>query len=174
MDYSTVDPQLRHPVRRMANLPLGNPLLRWFSRKIMPLVPLPAVDGVFVERVALEHARLIIYRPEQRHTDAALLWIHGGGYLGGAPLQDHEFCAVTAREMGMVVVSVQYRLSPEPVFERAHPDCMEAWGWMQKESARLAINAGRVVVGGQSAGGGLAAGVTQHICDEGPGRPLGQ
>jgi acetyl esterase/lipase len=102
-----------------------------------------------------------------RTTDGALLWIHGGGYVGGAAVMDHDFCAQLAADLGVLVLSVEYRLAPEHPFPAAHDDCFAALRMLHDQAAERGIDPARIAVGGASAGGGLAAGVVQRAVDEG-------
>ncbi len=99
-----------------------------------------------------------VYRPE---SDAAalpiLVWYHGGGWVIG----DLETADWTARRLanrvGAVVVSVDYRLAPEHQFPAAVEDCWAALEWASTSGAEVGGDPGRLAVGGDSAGGNLAA-----------------
>jgi len=96
---------------------------------------------------------------------AALFWIHGGGLVIGRAVQDDRLCALTARELGILVVSVEYRKAPEHPFPAALEDCLAGWRWLQCEAERLRVDPTRIALGGQSAGGGLAASLAQRLHD---------
>ena len=100
----------------------------------------------------------------------ALLWIHGGGTVVGAPEQDDELCSDLARRSGALVVSVDYRLAPAHPFPAALDDCASALEWLREQAADLRVDPRRIAVGGSSAGGGLAAVLSQREHDE--GRPV--
>ena len=100
----------------------------------------------------------------------ALLWIHGGGTVIGAPEQDDELCSDLARRSGALVVSVDYRLAPAHPFPAALDDCARALEWVRERAADLRVDPRRIAVGGSSAGGGLAAVLAQRAHDE--GRPV--
>ena len=128
---------------------------------------------VSVENIAIPREgdgsplRLRLYRaPAATRSGAALLWMHGGGYIIGRPEQDDAVCAQYAAETGMLVISVDYRLAPEhPISLRsgryrlrlgvAGRRGRRSWAWM---SSRMAL-------GGASAGGGLAAAFAQIARD---------
>jgi acetyl esterase/lipase len=76
-------------------------------------------------------------------------------------------CALTARELGILVVSVEYRKAPEQPFPAALDDCSAGWKWLQGEAQRLGVEPTQVAVGGESAGGGLAASLAQRLHDVG-------
>jgi acetyl esterase/lipase len=112
--------------------------------------------------------RVRVYRPEGLPASApALLWMHGGGFLIGAPEQDDALCAAYAEALGCVVASVDYRLAPEHPFPAPLEDCFAALTWLHREAAALGVDPARVAVGGASAGGGLAAGLALLAHDRG-------
>jgi acetyl esterase/lipase len=161
--------ELRGPVRRIPVLPLGFRPVRRLVRAAVTRLPTPATPGVRIEPVAVGR----VLRPTQPRSTAALLWVHGGGYLIGAPNQDDARCAAVCRELGVVVLSVAYRLAPEHVFPAALTDCRAGWTWLIEHAAGLGVDPARIVLGGESAGGGLAAGLAQQLHDD-AATPLGQ
>lgn len=83
-----------------------------------------------------------------------LLFIHGGGYImGTAALGDH-FCRRAADQVGVVAASVEYRLAPEHPFPIPLEDCYTALCWLARQPG---VDAERIAIVGESAGGGLAA-----------------
>ena len=124
------------------------------------------VDGVEVEVVEGDGARLRVYRPHGASA-GALLWIHGGGFLIGGAKMDDRICGETAREVGITVVSPEYRLAPEHPFPAALDDCYAAWLWMRSHAELLGCDSAQIAVGGQSAGGGLAATLAHRLYDNG-------
>lgn len=72
-----------------------------------------------------------------------------------------------ARELGLLVISVEYRLAPQHPFPAAHDDAMAGLRWLHEHADDLGVDPYRTAVGGDSAGGGLAAAVAQHAHDEG-------
>ncbi|WOF22480.1 alpha/beta hydrolase [Microbacterium betulae] len=166
MDLTRVDPRLREATRRTPSLDLENPVVRFLAGNLSRLMRGTAVDGVErrVERIGASRVR--VYTPETP-TGAALLWIHGGGLVLGAAAMDDVLCGETARQLGIAVVSVDYRLAPRHPFPAALDDGHDAWEWLVRNAAALGVDAGRIAVGGQSAGGGLAANLVQRLHDEG-------
>jgi len=160
----TVAPELRGRVRLMPRLPLERAWVRRLMRAATARMRPPSLPDVAVEL----HPGLRVYRPRTSRSDLTLLWIHGGGLVIGGAAQDDRFCAGTARELGITVVSTEYRLAPADPYPAALDDCHAAWRWLRDDVA-----ADRVVVGGQSAGGGLAAALVQRLHDEGE-RPRAQ
>jgi acetyl esterase/lipase len=102
--------------------------------------------------------RVLIYRPIAAQGPLpAYLHIHGGGFVMGRPEMVAEFNERFARELGCVVVSVDYRLAPETPFPGAIEDCYAALRWLHTHVNELGVDATRIAIGGESAGAGFAA-----------------
>jgi acetyl esterase len=86
-----------------------------------------------------------------------VLYIHGGGWVTGGLDACHWLCAELAARLKTVVVSVDYRLAPEHPFPAALEDCQDALDFLTRHGGELGVDGSRVVVGGDSAGGNLAA-----------------
>lgn len=100
----------------------------------------------------------------------ALVFFHGGGWVIG-DLDTHDtLCRELALGAGVVVVSVDYRLAPEHRFPAAVDDCVAATRWVHTNATALGIDANRMAVGGDSAGGNLAAVVALSLRDAGDSR----
>lgn len=112
--------------------------------------------------------RVVLYEPPKRvRPSGALLWIHGGGMVMGRPEQFQSWSSTLAAELGILVVSVDYRLAPEHPFPEGLSDCFTALTWLHEQAAELGVDAERIAVGGDSAGGGLAAALCQSARDRG-------
>jgi acetyl esterase/lipase len=90
---------------------------------------------------------------------AALLWIHGGGFVMGDVQGDLGSPTQLAAEVGVVVVSPGYRLAPEHPYPAAFEDCYATLAWLANCAGELGVDAARIGVGGISSGAGLAAAV---------------
>lgn len=96
----------------------------------------------------------------------ALVYYHGGAFAMSYASLHLESCERYANESGCVVVFVAYRLAPKHPFPCGFDDCYAALAWTSREAGKLGIDARRIAVGGDSAGGALAAGVAQKARDE--------
>jgi acetyl esterase len=117
--------------------------------------------------------RVFVPKGEARRRPA-IYHIHGGGYvLGTAAMMDAANSA-RAAEQDAVVVAVDYRLAPETAFPGPLEDCYAGLGWIAAQAPRFGIDPDRIVVLGESAGGGLAAALTLLARDRGGPRIAGQ
>lgn len=99
-----------------------------------------------------------LFRPETIRADAgAILHIHGGGMVMGSVKQMPAGPAMLAATAGVPVVSVEYRLAPENPFPAPQQDCHSALTWLAGQAETIGFDAGKIIVAGESAGGGLAA-----------------
>ncbi len=99
-----------------------------------------------------------IYRAERDRTDApVLVWFHGGGFVIGDLDSTDGLCRALCRRAVVTVVSVDYRLAPEHPYPAAPDDCMAAFDWVRDNVTELGVDGDRIAVGGDSAGGNLAA-----------------
>ncbi|HEV7314488.1 alpha/beta hydrolase [Sphingopyxis sp.] len=118
---------------------------------------------------------VFLYRPATTHPDGgAILHIHGGGMVMGSVEQMQAGPAALAAAAGVPVVSVEYRLAPEHPFPAPQEDCHSALSWLAAQADAFGFNANRIVVAGESAGGGLAAALTIMARDLGGPAVAGQ
>ncbi|SDU86607.1 Acetyl esterase/lipase [Microlunatus sagamiharensis] len=116
-----------------------------------------------------------LYRPRDLVGDApALVWVHGGGMISGNALIDERTSFAFARDLGITVASVDYRLAPGTHAPAQVEDCYAALRWLVEHAADRGVDPERVAVGGASAGGGLAAGLALLAHDRGEVRPAFQ
>ncbi|QCR20302.1 alpha/beta hydrolase [Agrococcus sp. SGAir0287] len=167
-----VDPQYRSPVLLLPDLPLARPLAA--LSRVLPARPSPIADGVVVtDRLVPgrdgSQVRVWVCEPERDGDEPlpAVLHLHGGGYVLGHAVESLERCSTIAAEVGVRVVSVDYRLAPEHPFPAAIDDCVDALRWIVASSDAEGVDASRIAVVGDSAGGGLAACTAQTATDLG-------
>jgi acetyl esterase len=167
-DGNTLDPQVQLMLilARMAQVKNSSELslegarreLETSARVLAPEPPPHAhVEDIEVDGAAGPlPARL--YRPLGASPDApCLVYFHGGGWVLGS-LESHDApCRAFAEGAGCVVVSVDYRLAPEHPFPAAVDDATAAFRAIAKDPSRFGIDPSRIAVGGDSAGGNLAA-----------------
>ncbi len=96
-----------------------------------------------------------------------LLYIHGGGFVVGSIDTEHAFSAMIAAQLGIIVISVDYRLAPENPFPSGLEDCYATLNWIYTSAPELNIDVNRIGVCGQSAGGGIAAALALLTRDRG-------
>ena len=171
LDYDRLDPELT-PVldllpAALANITRSNiVVLRETMDEQRPETPATSVE---IEKHVVPtpdgDVPVFAYRRESVAPQAALLWIHGGGYILGSAEDDRA--RMIADSLECTVVSVEYRLAPEHPFPAGPEDCHAALLWTVERAVQLNIDVQRLAVGGASAGGGMAAGVALMNRDRG-------
>ena len=112
-------------------------------------IAIPARDGTRL------HARL--YAPSTAQPLPVLLYLHGGGFTIGSVATHDTLCRELAFQAGCAVVSLDYRLAPEHQFPTANNDAWDALQWLHQQGQTLGLDSSCMAVGGDSAGGTLAA-----------------
>ena len=108
-----------------------------------------------------------VYWPSEETGLPILVWFHGGGWVLGSLDQSDPTCRRLAERSGAIVISVDYRMAPEDVAPASFDDCSAATAWAAEHVSELGGDASRIAVGGDSAGGNLAAAVALHARDHG-------
>ena len=161
-----LDPQAKAVLAQIP--PLGDEVMLALAPPMLrqAMAAMPGSTGA-VEAVARVENRTLpgpageipvrIYAPSDARGLPALVYFHGGGFVIGS-LETHDgTCRSLANAIGCVVVSVDYRLAPEHKFPAGPEDCYAATRWVAEKGAEIGVDGARVAVGGDSAGGNLAA-----------------
>ncbi|NKB59135.1 MAG: alpha/beta hydrolase fold domain-containing protein [Alphaproteobacteria bacterium] len=115
-----------------------------------------------------------IYTPEAESGPSGLpvlVFLHGGGWIFGDIDTHDAMCRVLAHEAACLIVSVDYRLAPEHKFPAGLEDCLTVLDWVAANATGIEGDASRIAIGGDSAGGNLAAAACQVARDKG-GPPI--
>ena len=124
---------------------------------------LPSTEEIFeIRDISAGGVPSRLYRPNADKNLGLLVFYHGGGWVIGGLDSHDSVCRSLANRMGHAVLSVDYRLAPENPFPAAVEDAMCSLRWAYENAAELGINPDRIAVGGDSAGGNLAAIVSQQ------------
>lgn len=163
----TVEPKLK----RATALPL---------QTVFSLMPFPSDKRTKVTTKRIpgpdgNRIRLRVIRPRKRKKDApCLFYMHGGGFYFPSAPYHFTLMKEYAVRTGCVIVYPDYRLAPKHPYPAAVDDCWTAYDWMLKHAAKLGINTKRIAVGGDSAGGNLAAVMALMARDRGVQQPMFQ
>jgi acetyl esterase/lipase len=172
-----VDPQMRDPLRRFLDV-VGvqgfftvadlqerraryESVLQIGARRGPSAETVPRRDIAIARSDGRETLSVRLYRPAGiSGTLPALVYLHGGGRIMGSIAADDAYAAALASHVPCAVLSVDYALAPEHRAELAVEDCYDALTWLALNAGDLAIDANRIALFGNSAGGGLAAGLS--------------
>lgn len=115
---------------------------------------------------------LYIHKPTEntkpKEKTPGILWIHGGGYVTGMAKMINVSRAIDlVKKYGAVVVTPEYRLSKEAPYPAALNDCYAALKYLKENADAFCINGSQIMVGGESAGGGLAIAICMYARDKG-------
>lgn len=102
------------------------------------------------------HISLRIYTPANEGILPAVVFFHGGGFMGGSVDVVENPCKALAEKAGAIVVSVDYRLAPEYPFPAGLTDCFDTVKWVYEHAEEIRVNPKQIAVSGDSAGGNLA------------------
>jgi acetyl esterase len=116
-----------------------------------------------------ESIRARVYTPKTTGPFSALLYLHGGGWVTGSIESSDPSCRLLAAESNRVVISIDYRLAPEYKFPIPLEDSYTSLNWIIENATKMKIDPTNIVVGGDSAGGNLAAAlILKSIKENGP------
>lgn len=144
------------------------PELRQQLRTMVSLMDEPAPPLARIEDIRIPGpagalpARLYDASGERNAARPVVLYFHGGGWVQGDLETHHGLCARIAQRSGALVIALDYRLAPEHPFPAAVDDCLAAYRWLRAQARELGVDPARIAVAGDSAGGNLAAVVSQQ------------
>lgn len=168
-----VDPALRPLLEAVPTQRLSADMLPALREQGFP-APLFADRGVMLERRSVPGPKgapnilLHIYRPPDAAGPLPCIYhIHGGGHVTGSAADLEWLHHPLVADLNCLLVSVDYRLSPEAPFPAAIEDCYAGLGWLFEQADALGVDRDRIGVMGESAGGGLAAALALMVRDRG-------
>ncbi len=171
-----VDPQILQFYQRLAEQfgalppPADVPAQRARFEAIAKVSERPDPEGIEVSDLTLplpgRTLDAVMFRPRGVPRPRLLVWFHGGGWVVGAARTTHRLiCALLAADTGCAVISVDYRLAPEHPFPAPADDARDALAYLAEQRLRLSLDPAFLAVGGDSAGGHLAAQAVQAVHD---------
>jgi len=172
MTDRAIDPSLLAAVQYMPNIDIN---AYWKVRALRALgsfMPSPSFSSeVTIKEVKVptkgENAWIVKPRGPSTRARPMVVWIHGGGHIITSRTATRNKMAELALELDAVVVNPNYRLAPDHPFPADLDDNYSCMVWVNEHAEELGIDATKTIVGGDSAGGGLAAAVAQKARDEG-------
>ncbi|VEU79940.1 alpha/beta hydrolase [Haploplasma axanthum] len=158
---------VRHltPSFKIEKLPRSRKLLNFIKGKATKKLKF---EQVFIERDDKSLLRVCVYRPLTEQVNApGIVWFHGGGYGTGIPEMDESRIKMIIEESKATLISVDYTLSFEKPYPHALLDAYLALEWFYNSTLKYNVNKKQIIVGGISAGGGLAAALTLYARKKG-------
>ncbi|GAA1830245.1 alpha/beta hydrolase [Pseudonocardia ailaonensis] len=169
-----LDPELAEALPALPPVDLGDiAAARIAQRERRAGLPAPDESGVTVSEIVVPgpdgapDVPLRIYVPDERSGPVGVYDVHGGGFVVGDLDGSHARNLAIARDVGAVVVTVDYRLAPETPFPGPLEDCFAGLSWFAANAADVGVDPGRIAIHGSSAGGGLCAGLALMARDRG-------
>jgi acetyl esterase/lipase len=181
-ELNAVDPQLRGPLARPQQIKIPTMTEKdiiAFRQKAPPPEPArlaapPVTTRQIRGPLGPDTLRVFLINADGEAGRPAILHIHGGGYILGSPTTDIPNLQRIAAAQDCVIVSVDYRLAPETRFPGALEDNYAGLAWLHENAEALGIDRRRVIVMGESAGGGHAAALAIAARDRGQLELAGQ
>jgi len=177
-DYP-IDPQFK--LLSHFELPPKQKWIYGMGHFFMRLLPATSNKAVKVRKVKIKGTDgnkipVLIFEPKGREEEMlpVLFYTHGGGFMCPAVSYQYKLAKEYASRVGCRVIFPDYRLTPKHVYPAALDDCMSAYMWMLESSEKLKIDTDKIIIGGDSAGGDLAAAMTLRLRDEGILAPMFQ
>lgn len=172
---SKLRPELRKAIEVLPALPFHIKWLIPCTRVLFNLAAKSKLSGGVISKVQRhEGRRVVVWEPEGGANGAAVLWCFGGGHIAGQPEHLNALASAIVKATGASVFAPHYRLSPKHPFPADLDDCFACWQYLTTNASSQGIDLDRMAVGGNSAGGGLAAALSQRILDHGGPQPKSQ
>ena len=167
----TLHPQTREALGVQPSVPLSMETLEASRASMRDAVPVeagrPGVMVPVVEDVSADGVPARLYDPRNGHGAPVVVFLHGGGWVMG-DLDTHDgVCRRLADRSGCAVLSVGYRLAPEHPYPAAIEDVETAVAWLRRHASDHGVDASRLAIAGDSAGGHLATVVARRARDAG-------
>jgi triacylglycerol lipase len=168
-----VDPELRPLLETFPSLNLSMESLAEVRERVFPMPEFDASTTDQERRTApgptgAPEVEVLVYRPKAVSGALPCIYhIHGGGYVLGKAMNQEPVHRAISAGLSCAIVSVEYRLAPETPFPGPVEDCYAGLAWTFAKSAELGLDASRIGVMGESAGGGLAAALALLARDRG-------
>lgn len=137
------------------------------SRRVIRLITMPQPPGTRRVDAKIPGVKAEWHIGKNVRDDARIVYFHGGGYGTGSSTTHRHFTSVLAKETGLAVLSVDYRLAPEHPYPAAQDDAALAYAWAAENGPFGASRARFLCIGGDSAGGGLTLSVAMRLRDAG-------
>lgn len=148
---------------------------REYRERMSAAFHVPVPDGYSVTNRFIDapgrQIPIRIYRPQGQPHGPAVLFLHGGGFVSGSIFTHDVYALGIAESAGLPVISINYRLAPENPYPAAPEDCYAALCWIVDHADLMGVDASRIALGGDSAGGTLTAACTLMARDRG-GPPI--
>jgi acetyl esterase/lipase len=170
-----VDPELRDALARWPAEPLNADNLtkrRADLLNVIGAVPMPDLPDIAAGEVRVDSAfgakpiRVLTYRPVECGSQLpAIVHIHGGGFVAGAPEMRDVENRLLASHLKCAIYSVNYRLAPEAPYPAALEDIYSVFAWLHGNAGELGLDPARIGIKGESGGGGLAAAAVLYARD---------
>lgn len=177
--HSSANPPAIAPELAALDKRLGKLVVNRFTYRLLRVLgrflrPPFKPEGVHLSYDNHAGKRMAIITPDERMSDGALILFHGGGFVFGRPEDIFPKAAFFARKLGVPVICPAYRLAPQAPFPAALDDAHASWQRVLANADGLGINPAKIIIGGYSAGGGLAANLVHRLHDEGGIQPAAQ
>ena len=165
---ASLDPSAETPVEQMTPEDARTTWKEEMAAVAGPRLPVKSVS-MYEAPGPAEPLAVRLYEPEEAASGPLpiLVYCHGGGWIRGDLDTHDDVCRYLCHHAGCLVVSVDYRLAPEHRFPAALEDCDAATRWVAENAEHLGADPARLAIGGDSAGGNMACGVTLKARERG-------